>query len=354
MKTLVIYTSQTGFTKRYAEWISEELNADIYDLKDVKKKTNDFFETYEAIIYAGWCMAGMVVKVKWFFERAAYWKNKKLSIVAVGASPNDNPEVDELRDMPVVVCDMWKATGIFSLQEIYSTKSRKIVDERSLRMYNKIDWKSILDKLWKGPDMKKGERRKQELLRIAYRMFVEKGYENTSIDEIIAEAGIAKGTYYYYFESKEATLEAVIDMMIEEEVGRAKEILAASLPIPQKLVSVIYSLRPAQGEQGIVNALNVKENIVMHEKVNRRIVEEAVPLLTEIVKEGISQGMLSCNNIEERVKMLLIISQHTFDDGDFSDRDVEVYIDMVEKTFGAEAGTMNFIRELISGGQRSE
>ena len=95
MKTLVIYTSQTGFTKRYAEWISEELNADIYDLKDVKKKTNAFFEAYEAIIYAGWCMAGMVVKVKWFFERAAYWKNKKLSIVAVGASPNDNPEVDE-------------------------------------------------------------------------------------------------------------------------------------------------------------------------------------------------------------------------------------------------------------------
>lgn len=95
MKTLVIYTSQTGFTKRYAEWISEELNADIYDLKDVKKKTNDFFETYEAIIYAGWCMAGMVVKVKWFFERAAHWKNKKLSIVAVGASPNENPEVDE-------------------------------------------------------------------------------------------------------------------------------------------------------------------------------------------------------------------------------------------------------------------
>ena len=95
MKTLVIYTSQTGFTKRYAKWISEELDADIYELKDVKKKTNDFFETYEAIIYAGWCMAGMVVKVKWFFERAAYWKNKKLSIVAVGASPNENPEVDE-------------------------------------------------------------------------------------------------------------------------------------------------------------------------------------------------------------------------------------------------------------------
>ena len=40
----------------------------------------------------------------------------------------------------------------------------------------------------------KGERRKRELLKIAYRMFVQKGYEETSIDEIIAEAHIAKGT----------------------------------------------------------------------------------------------------------------------------------------------------------------
>ena len=199
--------------------------------------------------------------------------------------------------------------------------------------------------------MKKGERRKQELLKIAHRMFIEKGYENTSIDEIIAEAGIAKGTYYYYFESKEATLEAVIDMMIEEEVGRAREVLASSLPVPRKLVSVIYSLRPAQDEQVIAKALDAKENIVMHEKANRRIVEEAVPLLTEVVREGISQGIFNCTNIEERVKMLLIISQHVFDDGVFTDRDVEVYVDMVEQTLGAKRGTMSFIAELISGGQ---
>lgn len=198
--------------------------------------------------------------------------------------------------------------------------------------------------------MKKGERRKQELLKIAYRMFIEKGYENTSIDEIIAEAGIAKGTYYYYFESKEATLEAVIEMMIEEEVGRAKAVLETSLPVSQKLVSVIYSLHPAQDEQVIAKALDVTENIVMHEKVNRRIVEEAVPLLTEVVKEGISQGIFECTNIEERVRMLLIISQHIFDDGIFTDRDVEVYIDVVEKTLGAKGGTMSFIAELISGG----
>ena len=79
-------------------------------------------------------------------------------------------------------------------------------------------------------------------------MFIQKGYEETSIDEIIAEAHIAKGTYYYYFPSKEATLEEVINMMINDEVERAKEVLSAPIPIPQKLVGVISSLRPEQGK----------------------------------------------------------------------------------------------------------
>ena len=91
--------------------------------------------------------------------------------------------------------------------------------------------------------MKKGEKRKQELLKIAYQLFVEKGYENTSIDEIIATAGIAKGTYYYYFPSKEATLEAVIDLMIGEEVQRANEVLQSSLPVSQKFIAVIAAFR---------------------------------------------------------------------------------------------------------------
>ena len=46
--------------------------------------------------------------------------------------------------------------------------------------------------------MKKDEKTRQDLLQIAYKLFLEKGYENTSVDTIIAEAKIAKGTYYYY------------------------------------------------------------------------------------------------------------------------------------------------------------
>ncbi|MBO4903478.1 MAG: flavodoxin [Lachnospiraceae bacterium] len=94
MKTIVIYTSQTGFTRKYAQWIAGKLDADIFELKDVRKREQAFFDNYDAIIYAGWFMAGNVVKVKWFLDRAVQWKEKRLAVVCVGGSPNDNPDVE--------------------------------------------------------------------------------------------------------------------------------------------------------------------------------------------------------------------------------------------------------------------
>ncbi len=93
MKTLVVYTSQTGFTKRYAGWIAGKAKADLFDLKDVQGKDASFFEAYDALIYAGWCMAGKLVKLNWFLDKATRLKGKKLAAVAVGASPNESPDV---------------------------------------------------------------------------------------------------------------------------------------------------------------------------------------------------------------------------------------------------------------------
>ncbi len=96
MKTLIIYTSQTGFTKKYAQWLSERLKADIYELKDVQKKEDAFFNGYQAIVYGGWAMAGKTVKINWFFEKAKEWKDKRLAVFCVGGSPNDNPDVEKM------------------------------------------------------------------------------------------------------------------------------------------------------------------------------------------------------------------------------------------------------------------
>ena len=195
--------------------------------------------------------------------------------------------------------------------------------------------------------MKKGEKRKQELLQIAYEMFLSKGYENTSVDTIIEEAGIAKGTYYYYFESKEQMLEEVCMMMIATQAENARQILDSDMPLPQKLVGIIASFRPAQHEQEIGDMLERPENVLMHEKVGRKIVDTVVPLVTEVVEEGIEAGLFHCDNVYERVRMIMIISNTLFDDYPFTGKDVEVFIELIEKLLGAAPGTMGFVKELI-------
>ena len=95
MKTLVVYTSQTGFTQKYAKWIAEKTGADLFDVKDVQKKDDSFFDGYEAIVYAGWFMAEKVAKVNWFLDKAKGWKDKRLAVVAVGASPVGNPQAEK-------------------------------------------------------------------------------------------------------------------------------------------------------------------------------------------------------------------------------------------------------------------
>jgi len=91
MKTAVVYTSQTGFTKRYAEWIAEAVGADCMDLSEAKKLSMD---AYDAIVYGGWACAGGISKLSWFKGNINKWAGKKLIAFCVGGSPLENPEIE--------------------------------------------------------------------------------------------------------------------------------------------------------------------------------------------------------------------------------------------------------------------
>lgn len=90
MKVLVIYNSQTGFTKRYAEWIAEATGADCFALSAAKKKD---LTAYEAIVFGGWACAGSISKISWFKGNIDKWKDKRLIAFCVGGSPIDSPEI---------------------------------------------------------------------------------------------------------------------------------------------------------------------------------------------------------------------------------------------------------------------
>lgn len=196
--------------------------------------------------------------------------------------------------------------------------------------------------------MKKGEKRKQDLIQIAYRLFITRGYEHTSVDEIIAEAGIAKGTYYYYFESKEQMLEDVIGMMLQSETEKAEAVLHTDLSVPEKIAAIIASIHPAREEQTIEDALHRPENVLMHNKTRERILDLMIPILSRAAEEGVEKGLFHCDHIPERVREILILSSDLFDGRiPFSTAVIDVFIDTAEKILGAESGTMGFVRGLI-------
>lgn len=194
----------------------------------------------------------------------------------------------------------------------------------------------------------KTENRKKDIVKKAYELFITKGYENTSVDDIIAKAKIAKGTFYYHFDSKEQMLEEVVNMMIASGVERAKEIIKQDMKIEEKLVYTILALRVTPEEQSLQDVIHEKENIVLHKKTNDRIIEEAVPLLSQIARQAKKEGLFTCDdNIEERVRMTLILSNEMFDHNETNKKQILVFIDTLEKIYGAKPGSLSFITKLI-------
>lgn len=95
MKCLVIYKSETGFTKKYAEWIAGDLSADIHEYANVNQK---MLSRYDVVIYGGSLHAVGISGKKFITQNLDFLKNKRVIVFAVGASPYRKEILDEVRD----------------------------------------------------------------------------------------------------------------------------------------------------------------------------------------------------------------------------------------------------------------
>lgn len=95
MQTVVIYKSKTGFAKKYAEWIAEELAADIFDVSNV---TTNMLTAYDTVIYGGGLYAGGINGVKYITKNFDTLKDKRVVVFATGVSPSREAVISEVRD----------------------------------------------------------------------------------------------------------------------------------------------------------------------------------------------------------------------------------------------------------------
>lgn len=95
MKAIVLYRSKTGFVKRYAEWIAEELSCEAVDANDFDMKD---LKDHDTIVYGGGLYAVGINGLKAFRKQLPDLKGKRIAVFATGASPWRVEVVDEVRD----------------------------------------------------------------------------------------------------------------------------------------------------------------------------------------------------------------------------------------------------------------
>jgi AcrR family transcriptional regulator len=141
--------------------------------------------------------------------------------------------------------------------------------------------------------VKSAEERKNEILDVAAALFAEKGYDNASTNDIIEKIGIARGTLYHHFGSKEEILDALVDRMTREGVKRAGTIVRdKNCPILDRLTGILGSLSVESGAgEEIMEQMHKPQNALLHQKMQERLIKGIVPLITQLITEGNISGI---------------------------------------------------------------
>ena len=93
MRSVVIYSSQTGHTAKYARWIADELGADKFEASDITRKR---LRGYDLVIYGGWLHAGKVKGLGLIKRNLSMLREKRVAVFATGAMPGRPEEIDEV------------------------------------------------------------------------------------------------------------------------------------------------------------------------------------------------------------------------------------------------------------------
>lgn len=199
--------------------------------------------------------------------------------------------------------------------------------------------------------VKEAEERKNEILDVAERLFETKGFDGTSTTDILNEIGIARGTLYYHFKSKEDILDAMIDRMTGSLVANAGEIAAQKdVPVLQRLTQMMLALN-VNNDLGheIMEQVHKPQNALMHQKVQERLLAGVNPIVTALIEEGIAQGICQTDYPAEVAEMTLLYSSTVFDDlieysGEERQVKIAAFIYNLERLLGMERDSL---REVI-------
>lgn len=205
--------------------------------------------------------------------------------------------------------------------------------------------------------VKEANTRKNEIMDVAAKLFQTKGYDKTSTNDILDAVGIARGTLYHHFKSKEDIMDALIERQTEYLLIAARKIAEdKSIPVEERIMRTVMSLNASElGEESTVlmEHLHQPQNALMHQKINRIIMVRVPSILSDIIKDGISQGLFETPYPLECMEMIVVYLQTVFDDGIFEltkqeyAMRIQAFIFHLERLLGVTQGKFSFVSQLF-------
>lgn len=206
--------------------------------------------------------------------------------------------------------------------------------------------------------VKEAEERRNEILDAVDELFAQKGFDGTSTNDILEKVGIARGTLYYHFKSKEDIMDALIERYNVRLLDAAQEIAGdKSIPVNERIIGVVMALNISGGSgKEIIEHIHKPQNALMHQKIQKVIINGVTPILTGIIREGIEQGLFSTPFPYECMEMIMAYTNTVFDDdmvkmtNEERASRIQAFVFNVERLLGAESGSLMYVMHMFGSG----
>lgn len=204
--------------------------------------------------------------------------------------------------------------------------------------------------------------KRDAFLDAAQHLIQTKGYERVAIEDVLREVGVTKGAFYYYFDSKAALLEGVIERMGDAALAQAQPVLAdPNKSALEKFGAFLGEVAAYEADRhdlilGFLQSWVSDDNAALRERLRRDLVPRLQPVLEQIVRQGIEEGTFEVTSPEDTARVLVSLWQGMGDDTsdlmlavlsgtlphESFERRFRAYVEGLERILRARPGSLRF------------
>ena len=205
--------------------------------------------------------------------------------------------------------------------------------------------------------VKNPEQRRLEIIETACEVFLQKGYESTTMNDVMRRLDIAKGTIYHYFRSKEELLDAVLLSITDGEQRRIQQVFdTLQGNALERLQTLIFSISHENHDTELLENLHKPANAGMHNRLLARTLLMLTPFFAELFERGRQEGIFHLDDPLACAEFIFAATTFLTDMGfypwtpDQLERRIKAMPTLIERQLGAAPGSFDFLRANLQEG----